>query len=64
MKVVIVEDEIIAAQTLQRLIMEIRSDFQNFTNGGGLYRMVQFQFCARPGVYGYSSGGRFFFFHL
>lgn len=27
MKVVIVEDEIIAAQTLQRLIMEIRSDF-------------------------------------
>mgnify|MGYP000093808012 FL=1 len=28
MKVVIVEDEIIAAQTLQRLIMEIRSDFQ------------------------------------
>ncbi|WP_075555927.1 LytR/AlgR family response regulator transcription factor [Parabacteroides timonensis] len=28
MKVVIVEDEIIAAQNLQKLIMEIRSDFQ------------------------------------
>lgn len=47
MKVVIVEDEIIAAQTLQRLIMEIRSDFQIETILQTVEDCIEW-FCSNP----------------